>query len=409
MFRKTIVEDDSHDTEVLEENSRNIIVGIISQLRKDMDLSRVALPTFILEPRSMLEKITDFMAHPDILLEASKTIDPVDRFVEIVRYFMSGWHGVKKPYNPVLGEFFRCQWQFRDQTKAYYVAEQISHHPPISAYYFGSPDNGIHIEGEIHPKARFLGNSAASIMQGYSRIHFTRFSEEYHITSPNVYARGILCKYHVLMFGKMTMELGDRAIIRCEANDLVCEIDFKAKGVFSGQANLISGKIKRESTSQVLYELSGAWNSHIFIHKAKKPSSPISFFHVQTASKPVPKRVDPEEQQDLNESRRLWAKVTAAIKANDMDLARDEKQWIEDSQRVETTKRQKQSLVWQPRFFVATGTDYRFKGSMAIQPRQTQQDLESWIFGPLSSTSRSTQEILQERRPVQAELTVVAV
>ncbi|KAI9021404.1 hypothetical protein CLU79DRAFT_753191 [Phycomyces nitens] len=362
MFRKPI-EDDSNDIEVLEENSKNIIVGIISQLRKDMDLSRVTLPTFILEPRSMLEKITDFMAHPDILLEASKTMDPVDRFVEIVRYFMSGWHvkpkGVKKPYNPVLGEFFRCQWQFGDQTKAYYVAEQISHHPPISAYYFGSPDNGIHIEGEIHPKARFLGNSAASIMQGYSRIHFTRFSEEYHITSPNIYARGILCNRQDVNGTR------DRAVIRCEANDLVCEIDFKAKGVFSGQANLISGKIRRESTNQVLYELSGKWNSQIFINKPKKPSSAISFFDVQTASRPVPKRVDSEEEQEPNESRRLWSKVTAAIKANDMDLARDEKQWIEDGQRVENTQRQKQPLEWQPRFFVATGTDYRFKGSMA--------------------------------------------
>ena len=32
-----------------------------------MDLSRVTFPTFVLEPRSMLERITDFMAHPDLL------------------------------------------------------------------------------------------------------------------------------------------------------------------------------------------------------------------------------------------------------------------------------------------------------------------------------------------------------
>lgn len=32
-----------------------------------MDLSKVTFPTFVLEPRSMLERITDFMAHPDLI------------------------------------------------------------------------------------------------------------------------------------------------------------------------------------------------------------------------------------------------------------------------------------------------------------------------------------------------------
>jgi len=35
--------------------------------RVGMDLSKVTLPTFVLEPRSMLERITDFMAHPDLI------------------------------------------------------------------------------------------------------------------------------------------------------------------------------------------------------------------------------------------------------------------------------------------------------------------------------------------------------
>ncbi|CEJ03640.1 Putative Oxysterol-binding protein [Rhizopus microsporus] len=56
-------------TEELEDNSKSILMGIISQLRKDMDLHRVTLPTFVLEPRSMLERVTDFMSHPDLLLE----------------------------------------------------------------------------------------------------------------------------------------------------------------------------------------------------------------------------------------------------------------------------------------------------------------------------------------------------
>lgn len=31
------------------------------------DLSRISFPTFVLEPRSMLERITDFLSHPDLI------------------------------------------------------------------------------------------------------------------------------------------------------------------------------------------------------------------------------------------------------------------------------------------------------------------------------------------------------
>jgi oxysterol-binding protein-related protein 8 len=69
-----------------DEDEGSIILSLISQLRcvhfdlrvipsnpsacpyrVGMDLSKVTFPTFVLEPRSMLERITDFMAHPDLI------------------------------------------------------------------------------------------------------------------------------------------------------------------------------------------------------------------------------------------------------------------------------------------------------------------------------------------------------
>lgn len=40
--------------------SSTVLSHLISQLRPGADLSRVVLPTFILEPRSMLERITKY-------------------------------------------------------------------------------------------------------------------------------------------------------------------------------------------------------------------------------------------------------------------------------------------------------------------------------------------------------------
>lgn len=60
---------DAEGAEVLEAEPRNLLISLLSQLRIGMDLSRVTLPTFILEPKSFLEKLTDFMTHPDLVLK----------------------------------------------------------------------------------------------------------------------------------------------------------------------------------------------------------------------------------------------------------------------------------------------------------------------------------------------------
>jgi hypothetical protein len=55
--------------ECVSEGNRSIIMGIIDQLRKGTDLHRVSLPTFVLEPRSMCERLKDFFSFQYILEE----------------------------------------------------------------------------------------------------------------------------------------------------------------------------------------------------------------------------------------------------------------------------------------------------------------------------------------------------
>lgn len=69
----------------------------------------------------------------------------------------------------------------------------------------------------------------------------------------------------------MTLELGDASSVRCVTSDLVCELDFQTKGFFSGQPNSVVGKIKKESTQEILYEICGQWSGEIFIKKYTPP------------------------------------------------------------------------------------------------------------------------------------------
>ena len=56
-------------TEEFSDENKSIVWFLVKQVRPGMDLSRVVLPTFILEPRSFLEKISDYYYHSDIISE----------------------------------------------------------------------------------------------------------------------------------------------------------------------------------------------------------------------------------------------------------------------------------------------------------------------------------------------------
>ena len=65
--------------EKLDDKPKSIMMSMIKQLKTGMDLSKVTLPTFILEPRSFLEKGSDFMLHGQIFANIQETADPLDR------------------------------------------------------------------------------------------------------------------------------------------------------------------------------------------------------------------------------------------------------------------------------------------------------------------------------------------
>ena len=94
----------------------------------------------------------------------------------MTKFYLSGWHirppGVKKPLNPILGETFTGWWDYEDGTRGYYIAEQTSHHPPKSSYFFMAPEHRIRIDGTLKPRSKFLGNSVGSFMEGIAVMRF---------------------------------------------------------------------------------------------------------------------------------------------------------------------------------------------------------------------------------------------
>lgn len=360
------------ETTVVEPEQGNVLSHIISQLRPGADLSRVVLPTFILEPRSMLERITNFMAHPETLLPMSEIEDPTQRFVSVVKFYLSGWHikppGVKKPLNPILGETFTCYWQFPDNTRGYYISEQTSHHPPKSSYFYMAPEHHIRIDGTLKPRSKFLGNSAASLMEGIAILRLlnrgkSAKGERYILTQPNMYARGIL-------FGKMKYELGDHSFVKCPELGLSADIEFKTKGYFGGTYNAISGIIKNDKTGESLFEVAGMWSGEMVIKDLKTNKKELLFN--ATKARHTPPMARPIEDQGERESQRLWYETAQAVKDRNHEVATDEKTKIEDMQRDEAAKRAEDGVEWHPRLF------RRIQGEPG-GPDEGEEDLD-WIL-----------------------------
>jgi len=67
---------------------------------------------------------------------------------------------------------------------------QISHHPPISAFYVTNRQDGFAVSGSILAKSKFYGNSLSAILDGTARLVFLKRGEDYVLSMPYAHCRG---------------------------------------------------------------------------------------------------------------------------------------------------------------------------------------------------------------------------
>ncbi|XP_042593969.1 oxysterol-binding protein-related protein 8-like isoform X5 [Cyprinus carpio] len=337
-------------TETVSEENKSLIWTLLKQVRPGMDLSKVVLPTFILEPRSFLDKLSDYYYHADFLSEAAVEENAYNRMKKVVKWYISGFYkkpkGLKKPYNPIIGETFRCLWiHSKTNSKTFYIAEQVSHHPPVSAFYVSNRKDGFCLSGSILAKSKFYGNSLSAILDGEARLSFLNRGEDYVMNMPYAHCKGIL-------YGTMTLELGGQVSIACEKTGYSAQLEFRLKPFLGSSdiVNQISGKIKLGK--EVLATLEGHWDSEVFINDKKTGE-------METFWNPTPElrqnrlircTVPPEEQSEF-ESERLWQHVTRAINNKDQTEATNEKFILEEVQRKAARERKAKCEEWTPALF----------------------------------------------------------
>uniref|UniRef100_A0A673B6M8 Oxysterol-binding protein n=1 Tax=Sphaeramia orbicularis TaxID=375764 RepID=A0A673B6M8_9TELE len=352
--------DDEGEGESVEEH-KSVIMHLLSQVRLGMDLTKVVLPTFILERRSLLEMYADFFAHPDLFVSIAEQPDPRDRMVYVVKWYLSAFHAgrkgsvAKKPYNPILGEVFYCHWDLPSEMEersspvvipnsVCFVAEQVSHHPPISAFYAECLSKKIQFNAHIWTKSKFLGMSIGVHNIGQGCVSCLEYDEHYILTFPNGYGRSILTVPWV--------ELGGECNISCSKSGYSANIVFHTKPFYGGKKHRITAEIFAPNDKKSYCSIEGEWNGVMY---AKWASGENTVFIDTKRMGIIKKKVRKLEDQLEYESRRLWKDVTVNLKLKDIDAATEAKHRLEEKQRAEARERKENEQQWETRLFHEDG------------------------------------------------------
>nr|XP_020453356.1 oxysterol-binding protein-related protein 10-like isoform X2 [Monopterus albus] len=380
----TDTEDNEEEDLGVLDDQRSVILHLLSQLKLGMDLTRVVLPTFILEKRSLLEMYANFMAHPDMFLSITAGATAEDRIVRFVEYYLTAFHEgrkgavAKKPYNPVLGETFHCSWEVpRDKVKPLvrtnlgstqepskgddslggcyrvrFVAEQVSHHPPVSGFYCESQERRMCVNAHVWTKSKFMGMSIGVSMVGEGVLYLLEHDEEYVFTLPCAYARSILTVPWV--------ELGGKVSINCVKSGYSATVTFHTKPFYGGKVHRVTAEVKHNLTNTIVCKAQGEWNGTLEFTYSSGETKVID-----TAKLPITrKKLRPVEKQGRTESRRLWQHVTKSLKDGNIDEATEHKHRLEERQRGEERQRAADNKPWTPKYFTKEGDGWIYNNPL---------------------------------------------
>lgn len=256
----------------------------------------------------------------------------------------------KKPLNPFLGELFLGHWEEGDLGRTELVSEQVSHHPPVTAYCITNEKNRIQLQGYNGQRASF--SRTIHIKQvGHSLLTLyppgSNEPETYLITLPALHVENLIYGAPFIEAGKYTHVVS--------SSGYCAKIDYAGKGWLSGKKNSFSASLWKEgegSEKKPLYSLDGQWSDTFAIKEGDGGKKAKELESVSAKGTKLSKlQLPPVEEMDLMESRRAWGGVAKSIEKGDMDATSAYKSRIEEAQRALRKKEQAEGRSWKRVFF----------------------------------------------------------
>ncbi|XP_051879573.1 oxysterol-binding protein-related protein 1-like isoform X2 [Pristis pectinata] len=375
--------------------------SIWSILRKciGMELSKIAMPVIFNEPLSFLQRLTEYMEHTYLIHEAISCRTSLERMQRVAAFAVSAvasqWGRTGKPFNPLLGETYEL---VRQDLGFKLISEQVSHHPPISAFHAEGLHQNFVFHGSIYPKLKFWGKSVEAEPKGIITLELNKHNEAYTWSNPT-------CCVHNIIVGRLWIEqYGNVEIINHKSGEK-CILNFKPCGLFGKELHKVEGYIQDKSKKK-LCAIYGKWTECLWSvdpgtfdaykkndkkNSEEKKTSKSSVASEKSEPDEMPLPDTSESVQVIPGSRLLWriaprppnseqmynftnfamslneldkemeniiaptdCRLRPDIKAmenGDIDLASEEKKRLEEKQRAARKHRAKTDTEWKNKWF----------------------------------------------------------
>ncbi|CAN8062681.1 unnamed protein product [Agarophyton chilense] len=252
---------ESHGFGNVDEESRNALWRqLVSVIGMDVMHMRLSLPIWLFEPTTALSRMAETFEYSDLLDRAASCKDPILRDCLVAAFVISAFshtERVRKPFNPVLGETFEF---INPLNGMKFYAEQVSHHPPISAS--RCEGNGWAAGEIVDINATFQGNSIEISNTGTRYIHFTETGDHYTWNLPQALVSN-------LFVGTAFVDHFGSIELRNERSNTTSILELTKCGWFSAGRYEVTGELLDEvGNKQVSYN--GAWNKFLDCEQRSK-------------------------------------------------------------------------------------------------------------------------------------------
>ncbi|KMT11089.1 hypothetical protein BVRB_5g111740 [Beta vulgaris subsp. vulgaris] len=321
--------------------------------------SMVTLPVVIFEPMTMLQKMAELMEYSHLLDEADKCEDPYMRLVYASSFFISVYYAYQrtwKPFNPILGETY----EMVNYGGITFIAEQVSHHPPMSAAHAENDHFTYDISSKL--KTKFLGNSVDVYPVGRTRVTLKGYGNVLELVPPPT-------KVNNLIFGRTWVDSpGEMVLSNLTTGDKVV-LYFQPCGWFGAGRYEVDGYVYNAADEPKVL-MTGKWNQSMSYQPCDLEGEPLPGTQMKEVWRvaDVPKNdkhdytyfahkinsFDTAPKKLLASDSRLRPD-RFALEKGDMSKSGSEKSSLEERQRAEKRTREAKGEQFTPRWFDFTG------------------------------------------------------
>uniref|UniRef100_A0A8C9RZF8 Oxysterol-binding protein n=1 Tax=Scleropages formosus TaxID=113540 RepID=A0A8C9RZF8_SCLFO len=323
------------------------------------DLSKVAMPVVLNEPLNTLQRLCEELEYSELLDKAASTVDPFERMVYVATFAISGYasscyRAGAKPFNPVLGETYEC---IRPEKGFRFIAEQVSHHPPVSACH--SESQNFTFWQDIRWKNKFWGKSMEIVPMGSTHLVLPGFGDHYEwnkVTS---------CIHNILNGQRWIEHYGEISIKNSSSDICQCKITFLKTKHWNSVVNEVEGVIT-DQTGRVMHKLFGKWNEAIYcgeppsatcIWKANAMPADYEQYYGFTKFAMELNELDPELKPLLPPTDTRFRIDQRLLEEGNVEAAEEQKRRIEQLQRERQHVLEEKNMTLQPRFFKKSSDD----------------------------------------------------